>query len=52
MDIDIQSLMNTVIKVQEACRIINQYKDSIDESMRRKELRDGSIDVEFRIIEQ
>ncbi len=46
-----QSIIQAAIKAKEACRLLNQYKESIDEDMRRKELRNGSIDVEFRVIE-
>jgi hypothetical protein len=50
MNIDIQSIINAAIKAREAYHILNQYKESIDEDMRRKELRIGSIDVKFRVI--
>lgn len=49
MDINLQSMMYEVIK---AYRLLNQYKDDVDEDMRRKELRKNSIDVEFRVIEE
>jgi hypothetical protein len=52
MNIDMQSIIHAAIKAREAYRLLNQYKESIDEDMRRKELRTGSIDVEFRVIEQ
>jgi hypothetical protein len=38
------------MKTQEAYKLLNQFKEEIDEDMRRKKLRVGSIDVEFRVI--
>lgn len=52
MEINLQSLINAAIKAQEAYRWLNQFKETIDEDMRSKELRKGSIDVEFRVIEE
>jgi hypothetical protein len=52
MNIDIQSIIHAAIKAREAYCLLNQYKESIDKDMRRKELRTGSIDVEFRVIKQ
>jgi hypothetical protein len=51
MNTDIRSIIHAAIKAREAYLLLNQYKESIDEDMRRKELRNGSIDVEFRVIE-
>jgi truncated hemoglobin YjbI len=50
MNIDLQRLMYAAIKVHEACRWLNQFKETIDEDFRNEELRKGSIDVEFRVI--
>lgn len=49
MAINLQSMMYEVIKAYE---LLNQYKEDVDEDMRRKELRNNSIDVEFRVIEE
>lgn len=51
MNIDLQTLMYVATKAQEAYKWLNQFKDTIDEDTRREELRKGSIDVEFRVIE-
>jgi hypothetical protein len=50
MNLDMQSILHAAIRAREAYRLLNQYKESIDEDMRRKELRIGSIDVEFRVL--
>ncbi len=45
-----KSMINAAIKAHEAYMWLNQFKETIDTEMRRKELRKGSIDAEFRVI--
>lgn len=51
MNIDLQSLMYAIMEAQKASRLIQHAKETIDEDRRSQELRKGSIDVEFRVIE-
>ncbi len=49
---DMKSMINAAIKAHEAYTWLNKFKETIDTEMRRKELRKGSIDVEFRVIKE
>lgn len=52
MNLNIQSLINAYIKADKAYEWLSQMKEMIDEDTRRQDLRKGSIDVEFRVIEE
>ena len=46
-----EGLINAIIKVRQAYERMKQSQSEIEEQKRRDELRKGSIDVEFRVIQ-
>ena len=46
-----EGLINGIIKIKRAHDWIKQMQAEIEEKRRRDELRKGSIDVEFRVIQ-
>jgi hypothetical protein len=46
-----EGLINGIIKIKQAHDWVKQMQSEIEEKRRRDELRKGSIDVEFRVIQ-
>ena len=46
-----ENLINAILKLKQAYDGMKQVQSEIEEKRRRDELRKGSIDVEFRVIQ-